>query len=87
MMRRNRQRAQSVQQQSSHGELKTNSEYGVTTRISANGSVNENPFLTESEMAIVTRAATPDGEVDVGTLITYNIGCLLTEIIGKPDNT
>ncbi|OAL49333.1 hypothetical protein IQ07DRAFT_645300 [Pyrenochaeta sp. DS3sAY3a] len=40
------------------------SEYSVTTHISATNSVtnNNNLFLTESEKAIVTRAATPDGE-------------------------
>jgi hypothetical protein len=68
MMRRNRKAAHSSQQRSSNEEHKTNDEYGVTTRISANGSVNQNPFLTESEKSIVTRAATPDGEPDVSTL-------------------
>jgi hypothetical protein len=64
MMRRNRIRAP---QQQPDEEVKTNSEYGVITRISANGSFNKNPFLTESEKAIVTRAATLDGEEDVST--------------------
>jgi hypothetical protein len=75
MMRRNRQRAQSVQQQSSNGEIKTSNDYGVTTRISANSTVNQNPFLTESEKAIVARAATPDGEPDVSTVVQqgYNV--------------
>jgi hypothetical protein len=67
MMRRNRKRAQSRQQQSPDEELKIDNVYGVITRISANNSVNQDPFLTESEKAIVTRAATPDGEADVST--------------------
>lgn len=48
------------------------SEYSVTTHISATNSVNDsNPFLTESEKAIVTRAATPDGESNVRTKYNY----------------
>lgn len=83
MMRRNRKRAQSVQQRSSNEEPRTNEEYGVTTRISANNSISQNPFLTESEKAIVTRAATPDGEPDVGTLHTDRVERLLTDNAGK----
>ena len=41
------------------------SEYRVMTHISANNAINDNPFLTESEKAIVTRAASPDGEPNV----------------------
>lgn len=36
---------------------------GVTTQISAN--LNDNPFLTASEKAIVDTAAPPDGTSDV----------------------
>jgi hypothetical protein len=67
IMRRNRKRAQSRQQRPSNEELKTDTGYGVTTLISANESLDKNPFLTESEKAIVTRAATPDGELGVST--------------------
>lgn len=36
---------------------------GVTTHISADP--NDNPFLTASEKAIINRAASPDGEIDM----------------------
>jgi hypothetical protein len=48
---------------------RSESNCSVTTHISANNtarnSVQENPFMTESEKAIVARAVTPDDERDV----------------------
>ena len=49
------------------------SQLGVTTRISANAtssvgaaSVGEDPFLTQSEKAIISRVTSRDGEANVG---------------------
>jgi hypothetical protein len=39
--------------------------YRITTHISARDSVNNSPFLTESEKAIVARAASHDSESHV----------------------
>jgi hypothetical protein len=57
------------------------SNYSVTTHISANNtarnSVQEKPFMTESEKAIVARAVTPDDERNV------SIGGTCTNVTGS----
>jgi hypothetical protein len=42
--------------------------YSVTIQTKPNDSVNDDPFLTESEKAIVMRATSQDGEPDVSVL-------------------
>jgi hypothetical protein len=66
VMRTNKRRAQAARQQAVRTPVQETGEYdgyGNTIRISSNDSIRT--FLTESEKAIVNRAATPDGDTDV----------------------
>ncbi|CAG5175296.1 uncharacterized protein ALTATR162_LOCUS10705 [Alternaria atra] len=65
VMRANKRRAQAARQQAIQTPVQETGEYdnyGNTIRISSNNSIKT--FLTESEKAIVNRAATPDGGTD-----------------------
>jgi len=68
MMRMNKKRPAKAQLQSD-GSLfdgrDDQDHYRATSHISANRSGNDDPFLTESEKAIVIHAASPDGEPNV----------------------
>jgi len=51
-------------------------QYRVTSTVEDDEFVNDNPFLTESEKAIVTRAVSPDGEPSVRFQLKKRlIGC------------
>ncbi|KAG9196500.1 hypothetical protein G6011_01621 [Alternaria panax] len=65
VMRSNKRRTQAARQQAALNPVEETGEddgYGNTIRISSNNSIKT--FLTESEKAIVNRAATPDGDTD-----------------------
>ncbi|RYO16279.1 hypothetical protein AA0121_g6419 [Alternaria tenuissima] len=73
VMRSNRRRAQAARQQAAQNPAQETEEYdgyGNTIHISSNNSIKT--FLTESEKAIVNRAATPDGDTDVSLLGSMN---------------
>ncbi|KAH8633897.1 hypothetical protein IG631_12533 [Alternaria alternata] len=73
VMRSNKRRAQTARQQAAQNPAQETEEYdgyGNTIHISSNNSIKT--FLTESEKAIVNRAATPDGDTDVSLLASMN---------------
>ncbi|CAN9392926.1 unnamed protein product [Alternaria alternata] len=84
VMRSNRRRAQAARQQAAQNPAQETEEYdgyGNTIHISSNNSIKT--FLTESEKAIVNRAATPDGDTDASAKSSHHLTDAINSFITK----
>lgn len=83
IMRSKQKRSKTVHLEPSDGAIEQPTSptiYSVAIQTKSNNSVNDDPFLTESEKAIVMRATSLDGEPDVSPprllyVLLYNSKC------------
>ncbi|CAI9635094.1 unnamed protein product [Alternaria burnsii] len=84
VMRSNKRRVQAARQQAAQDPTQETGEYdgyGNMIHISSNNSIKT--FLTESEKAIVNRAATPDGDTDASAKSSHHLTDAINSFITK----